>query len=205
MNRTIDYFTNILALNNSLDHSILDYGSKNSQLIKFKVISELMPLETQSILDVGCGLCDFQQYLLNSHHGRPNEFFYTGIDVTPKMVERAKQKYGSDINVICSSLDRYRTNNRYDIVIANGIFYLEDDGMQAMRASVSKMFGLATKGVIFNSLSLYAKHKESNEFYADPVRVIKEVVLPHTNQYILRSDYHERDFTVAMYKDDHRY
>ena len=198
MNRAKDYFTDILKTKKGLDHSILDYGSADSQKIKYSVIADLIPIKSKSILDVGCGLCDFKFYL--NHNTSFSQISYLGIDITPGMAQRAKAKYGGDLPIHISSLDDFQSRTTFDVVTANGIFYLESNGYPSMDKSISKMFEMANKAVIFNSLSSYAPVKTNGEFYADPIHTIANLVLKHSSQYVLRTDYHSRDFTIAIYK-----
>jgi hypothetical protein len=90
--------------------------------------------------------------------------------------------------------------NQFDIVTANGIFYLLGEEAEArMWEIVVRMIELARVAVAFNSLSSWAPDPEPNEFYADPADVIRKVQ-KFSSKIIMRHDYHSRDFTVYIYK-----
>jgi SAM-dependent methyltransferase len=172
-----------------------DYGRPESQNIKFRVLSEVMPLADCSLLDVGCGFADFATYL----QGRFSGVQYSGIDLCASMVTEARRNHPDldlrSANVLDASFDR-----PFDVVTANGIFYLlGEQALPMMRKMIERMFGLATSALAFNSLSDWASDQEANEFYADPVQVLK-FCRELTPWIVLRHDYHPRDFTVYMYK-----
>ena len=62
------------------------------------------------------------------------------------------------------------------------------------------MYEASNYAVAFNSLSSYCMNKEEDEFYADPLDVFK-FCLSLTPWVSLRHDYHHRDFTIYMYKN----
>jgi len=88
----------------------------------------------------------------------------------------------------------------FDLVTANGIFYLlGDEAWPTMQEIVRRMYAVAEHAVAFNSLSSWAEDKEAGEFYADPAEVL-QFCRTLTPWVVLRHDYHPRDFTVYMYK-----
>jgi len=177
------------------DPRACDYGRPESQQVKFRVLSEVVPLSDCSLLDVGCGFADFATYLQQRFSG----VSYSGIDLCTSMVEEARRIHPDlDIrtaNVLDASFDRH-----FAVVTANGIFYrLGEEAWPMMCKMVERMFGLATTALAFNSLSDWANDQEANEFYADPVQVLT-FCRKLTPWVVLRHDYHPRDFTVYMYK-----
>jgi SAM-dependent methyltransferase len=177
------------------DPRACDYGRPESQQIKFRVLSEVMPLSHCSLLDVGCGFADFATYLDQKFC----EVDYSGIDLCESMVAEARRNHPDldlrTANVLDASFDRL-----FDVVAANGTFYLlGEPAWPTMRTMIERMFGLATTALAFNSLSDWANDQEANEFYADPVQVLK-FCRELTPWVVLRHDYHPRDFTVYMYK-----
>jgi SAM-dependent methyltransferase len=177
------------------DPRACDYGRPQSQEIKFRVLSEAMPVKGRSVLDVGCGFADFHRFLRE----RFGEVRYSGIDVCPAMVEEARRlDPGCEVklaNILDASI-----RERFDLVTANGIFYLlGDEAWPTMQEIVRRMYAVAEHAVAFNSLSSWAEDKEAGEFYADPAEVL-QFCRTLTPWVVLRHDYHPRDFTIYMYK-----
>lgn len=175
-----------------------DYGNPLSQQTKFRTLSEVMDLTGKTILDVGCGMGDYADYLT----GRFRDFTYSGIDISPKMVETARQAHPSlDIqmgNIIKDAM------GRFDVITANGIFYLLGPGAPTlMKEMVARMYALSIRAVAFNSLSSWAHDKEEGEFYADPLETT-EFCRQLTPWVVLRHDYHPRDFSVYLYREQNK-
>ena len=172
-----------------------DYGHPQSQHTRFRVISDVMPLDGKSVLDVGCGFAEFGDFL----DGRYRDVRYTGIDISDAMIEQARRLHPeSDIRRL-NILDE--APERFDLVAANGIFYLlGDDAPHLMRNLIVKMFETALESVAFSSLSAWTSDKEEGEFYADPLETV-EFCRTLTPWVVLRHDYHPRDFTIYMHRD----
>ena len=167
-----------------------------SQAKKFKVLNEVLPLAGKTVLDVGCGLADFAQFLIE-HNGKVD---YHGIDITPAMINLAQQKYPT-LSLKCSDILEDQVQGIYDVVTANGIFYLlGQDAWPKMQEIITKMFSLSTEAVAFNSLSTWCNDPQENEFYADPILTV-EFCRSITPNVTLRHDYHSRDFTIYLYKN----
>jgi SAM-dependent methyltransferase len=177
------------------DPRACDYGRPQSQEIKFRVLSEAMPVKGRSVLDVGCGFADFHRFLRD----RFGEVRYSGIDVCPAMVEEAR-RLDPHCEVKLANILDASIRERFDLVTANGIFYLlGDEAWPTMQEIVRRMYAVAEHAVAFNSLSSWAEDKDPGEFYADPAEVL-QFCRTLTPWVVLRHDYHPRDFTIYMYK-----
>ena len=192
--RISDYYDRLIRQYGH-DPRACDYGRPESQKIKFRILSEVMPLSDCCLLDVGCGFADFATYLQQHFSG----IRYSGIDLCDSMVAEARHNHPhldlKTANLLDASFDR-----TFDVVTANGIFYLlGEQAWPTMGNMIERMFGIATTALAFNSLSDWANDQEANEFYSDPVQVLK-FCRELTPWVVLRHDYHPRDFTVYMYK-----
>lgn len=170
-----------------------DYGRPESQAAKFDVLSQAADMKGKRVLDIGCGFADYADYLDRKFDG----VSYTGIDISQEMVAGARERHPAlDIRLL-NVLDE--NPGTFDIVTANGIFYLlGDDAWALMQRFIARMFELSKQAVSFNSLSDWAPDKEAKEFYADPAKTLSfcRTLTPWVT---LRHDYHPRDFTVYMY------
>ncbi len=178
------------------DSRACDYGRPESQIIKFKVLSEVLHLSGRRVLDVGCGFADYAEYLAERF---PN-VTYTGADISIRMIAEARR--------LQPTLDLHHVNilerlppGAFDVVTANGIFYLLGTNAEGlMRQLISAMYLAAGTAVAFNSLSAWAAVREPGEFYADPLRTL-EYCRSLTPRVVCRHDYHDRDFTIYMYRN----
>lgn len=193
--RIAGYYQNLLDQHGETPRAC-DYGRPESQAAKFRVLSEVVPLQRQTLLDVGCGFAHFADYLsANAPNVR-----YSGVDITPAFVEAAQKSHpGLDLQVL--DILGEDPGGPFDIVTANGIFYLIcDNPEQTMQDLVVRMFGLCTEALAFNSLSAWCPDKEDGEFYADPLRTM-EFCHKLTPWISMRHDYHSRDFTIYLYRN----
>lgn len=67
----------------------LNWGSQQSQQRRFQVLADVGIRPGCSLLDVGCGLADFKYWL----DAQGIEVQYSGLDITPEMIEKCRQRY----------------------------------------------------------------------------------------------------------------
>lgn len=174
-----------------------DWGSKEAQTKRFQILTGVCPLDGLNVLDVGCGpadLCDYIEEIFTKVR-------YSGIDVTPAMVELAKRRRPDIAFGLGSILTLPHLSA--EVVFASGIFtFLQGDRRTQMEQQIGAMFAACSVALAFNSLSTYAENQEAGEFYANPLEVFAfcKTLTPWV---VLRHDYHPGDFTIYMYKEQH--
>jgi SAM-dependent methyltransferase len=174
-----------------------DYGHPASQLAKFAALAGVCDHAGRSVLDVGCGFGDYGQFLQARYPGCR----YTGIDITGNMIERGKSAYPQLDLRVGNLFDHGFAPGQYDIVSANGIFYLLGERAESlMMEAIAILFSLASRAVAFNSLSTWAPDRDPAEFHADPLRVADHC-RRLTPWVVMRHDYHPRDFSIYLYKN----
>jgi len=177
------------------DHRALDYGSRQSQRIRFEVLASGLALSNRRVLDVGCGMGDFKDYL----DGCGMPVAYAGVDASARMIELARARHpGEEFSagdVLAPGVAR-----ACDVAVANGIFYLLGAcAAELMQNIVARMWALAEEAVAFTSLSAWSPRAVNGEFHADPLGVVKfcRSLTPWVR---LRHDYLPHDFAVFLYK-----
>lgn len=194
--RTVRTFTET-AGRFGFDARALQWGSALSQRLRFAALAGIGNLNQASVLDVGCGLGDFALWL--QEHRVTSD--YTGIDITPRMIQMARLRAPALKFEVANLLDPSCCfeDSSFDYVVASGIFFLrQQEPMAYLLTMVSKMFQLCRMGVAFNSLSQWGDQKEAGEFYADPLEVLA-TCRRLTDSLVLRHDYHPGDFTIYLY------
>ena len=178
-------------------HTACDYGSARSQAAKFRVLAEVCSLSGKRVLDVGCGFADYADYLTTKY----TNVDYCGIDVTPRMIAEARRLrphlWLRQANIL------EEDPGRFDVVTANGIFYLFGPGTAGRRRMedlIKRLYELADEAVAFSSLSTWAPSQEPHEYYADPLETVR-FCRTLTPRVTLRHDYLPHDFTIYIYKD----
>lgn len=194
--RNIDFY-NGLVERYGVDVRALNWGSRESQQLRFSVLAQVGQLNDKSLLDVGCGQGDFYGSLKEQEI----KVDYTGIDLAPKMIEIARSRFPEA---------RFETENLlapqstlaadYDYVLSSGIFYYrQHEPFAFMKEMLARMFERCRLGLAFNSLSAWCGERDAGEFYADPLETLA-FCRTLTPWLTLRHDYHPRDFTIYMHK-----
>ncbi len=207
------YFEGLLEQHG--DHYLsLDWKSKESQLVRFFVLLDMIPFSRKevdfSILDVGCGIGHFYEFLGSNGLIKKLKIRYAGIDISKKMVDFAQKKFpGVDFQVVDLINDKF--SKKYDFVMSSGAFNIRMADISSHKASVnrmiSRMFNLCNFGTAVNFLaqsSIYVippgMETESEKY----VYFTEEEIIKWTKavceRYIIRKDYHPGDFTVYMLK-----
>ncbi|MDP7008400.1 MAG: class I SAM-dependent methyltransferase [Phycisphaerales bacterium] len=125
------------------------WQSKQGQLIRFETFCSIVDFTNQSIVDIGCGLGDFAQYLLDS------QIEYTsfhGVDAIPEMVETAKSRHMRDATFSCLDIvPSMDSLPKADWMTCSGT--LNAMGEELALTVVESLFERCTNGVAFNFLS----------------------------------------------------
>ena len=193
--KVIDYFTDLITSYGDNIRS-LDWGTEQGQKLRFSILNDIGINPKSSILDVGCGRGDFYGFLMEGGFSG----LYKGIDITPRMVEIAKNRYGEELFSERDLIEFPLPDESFDFVLASGIFYLKlSDNMLFLEKMVEALFKISREGLAFNCLSDTARKKSGREFYYDSLEVVRycDKLTPNV---ILRDDYKENDFTIYMKK-----
>ena len=173
--------------------------TEHLQTIRFEVMSAVGDIRGASILDVGCGVGHYLDWL------NANGFVgdYIGLEVQEPMVEIARKNHPKESFPRASFEFGDFLNNpaeyEADYVVASGIFPLAD--LELLRLTVEAMFDRARIGVAFNCLSAFTPRREPDHFmFADPVEIF-QFCTTLTKVLLFRHDYLPQDFTVFLYKD----
>lgn len=196
------------------DYKALDWKSKESQEIRFyvllDVISYIAEHKTISILDVGCGIGHFYDFIKKNGFLEKLNIKYTGIDISQKSIDFAKKKH-ADVEFKAVDLIHDKFERSFDIVIASGAFNIKmtdvDVHKESIRQMLSRMYKMAGSALAVNFLGRAALYLMEADMDAKEDKFVyfpEEEILLWTKalaeRYVLRRDYHPGDFTVYMLK-----
>jgi SAM-dependent methyltransferase len=180
----------------------LDFGSRDTQFKRFKVLVEIGLRPGDSVLDAGCGLGHMVEFL--RRYELP--VHYTGYDVSKIFISHAKQKNLSS-SVSHNFSVEFEVKDLFKDPISTTFDWVLCSAFNLMTPRLAKkLFEACTKGTAINFLSSYAKKKSS--LFAP------ELIFPHLNPakvftlykkkitpwVILCHDYLPHDFTIYMYR-----
>jgi SAM-dependent methyltransferase len=149
----------------------LDWKSEAAQDLLFRQLYDMGNLRTASILDVGCGLAHFHDFL--ERHGFAGR--YTGIDLCPSLIAAAaSRRPGLDLRV-SNILEEPDLAGKFDYVVASGVFSARLDippepFAAYAREMVARMYACCRIGCIVNFLTTQVDFRAQHLYYADPAQ-----------------------------------
>lgn len=193
---TVEFFARQVA-EHGVGPRALDWGSAQSQALRFARLAAIGDLRGASLLDVGCGQGDLKAWL----HDRGIDVRYTGVDLTPAMIDACRRRFPDETFEVAAANDLANVApGAWDFVFACGIFYRRTvEPFEFLQATVAHLFERCRRGTAFNSLSAWGADQDAGEFYADPAAVL-DFCRRLTPRVALDHAYHGRDFTVHLYK-----
>lgn len=179
------------------DVKSVNWGSIESQHKRFEIIIEYLDdIEHATLVDAGCGLGDFYDFL-TQHNMLPKE--YIGLDITTEMIHHARQKFPQlkflETNILEDALPKA------DYYIASGSLNMLT--YPSTYKFIQKCFEQSNKKFIFNILSTHATFFDHGYNYMSPSELLANC-MRLTSNVSLRHDYLSHDFTIVMNKEFQR-
>lgn len=174
------------------------WSSRDTQLARFRTITKIGEFQKKTVLDVGCGVGDFYNFLSN----QGVNLTYTGIDLVLENCSDAQKRYGS-AKFINKSLFDLEDEAKYDYVVASGIFFLKYPNWDiVVEEALKKMFSLCNLGVAVNFQSAYSEPEDEISKHVYPEDILK-MITPMSKIFSIFHDYAVKmnDFTIFFYRD----
>lgn len=190
--RIVDFYESAF-LEYGNDSRSVHWSSEDTQRIRFEILSRIADLTNKRILDVGSGLGDLYAFFLR----KEVEVLYTGIDIVPVFVERARVRF-PDAKFILTNGESIEED--FDYIVASGSFnFTVENAKSYYFEMITSLFSHAKLGMAFNMLN--CAHHESNDTYiaydVDEVITFCKTLTPYVT---VIDTYLPWDFTVYMYK-----
>lgn len=182
----------------------VQYHDAISQRKRFRVLSEVSQT-LGSVVDLGCGLGHFCDYLReSSFHGK-----YLGLDFVQEFINVACSTHAEDRLTQFRQFDLHENAfpPNFDTFVVCGVFNNKmPDNQRFMESTLTKAYEAARKHVAFNVMSTYVDFQDDTLFYTDPREVFdfckrnltRRVTL--RNDYLVREDRPPYEYTVYLYK-----
>lgn len=197
--KNLDYFTRTLEEFEDEHYAVAQ--SKISHLKRFEKMLELGDFNNKHILDVGCGIGGFYDFLKE----KSVTCVYTGIDINPKMIDAAKERVpGIKDQFFVFDILEKKMEKTFDYVISVGPLNLKFDpglNMEFTIGLLKEMFHLAEIGSAISMTSALTKKPSIGTFYYDPAIVLSKTAKFCSNIKIDHT-YLPHDFTIFCYKRD---
>lgn len=179
------------------DVHTLGWRGREDQELRFKVLTEIADLSGASICDVGCGFGDLLPYLSMRFEG----FTYTGVDISPSLVSKARELHPEHsfhhLDILKDPFDE-----RFDYFLLSGALnFRVADNLKLTKQMITRMFSLANRGVAVNFLTSYVNFVRERNYHHRPEEMFS-FAQRLTRRVALRHDYPLWEFTLYLYRED---
>lgn len=197
--KTIKYLEEVYFKNGKIPKLL--WNSKKSMEVEYEAISNMFNLKGKSVLDVGCGYCDFYYFLKKKGIILKK---YVGIDLHPQIVEVDKKQF-SNLDVRYGDILNYKFEKElFDFSIGCGILTFKIEGWKNRTEKIlRKMFKVSKQGVIVNFLKDREEGppKHPLSYYCkitDAIKIVEKIT-PYFN---VKNDYRFNNFSIILLKKD---
>ncbi len=176
----------------------LMWNSYASAAIRYKELIKDIDFNNKSLLDVGCGFGDIIPFI----SGKSVSFKYTGIDIAKEFIQEAKKRYlGHEF--VKGNYFKNPLKKKFDIIICCGALNRNygKDTLEIRKRAIKTMFNRCKEAFAFNMAGgILPNNKRDSIIYYANSRDLLEYCIKLSRKVILRNHYHEKDFTIVIFK-----
>ncbi|MCI8483305.1 MAG: class I SAM-dependent methyltransferase [Lachnospiraceae bacterium] len=182
------------------------WNGNDAQRIRYDQLAKLLSADGEnfSVCDYGCGYGYFYSYLKEKFPDWKG--IYAGLDVSDKMIEEAKRKFGQN-EAKRIFINDSKLNDTYDYIVSSGIFNLkletsEEEWKKYILETINRFHSHSEKGFAFNALTKYSDKDKMREdlYYSDPLFLFDYCKTNFSKNVALLHDYQLYDFTIIVRK-----
>jgi SAM-dependent methyltransferase len=179
------------------DAKTVGWGSARDQQLRFEVLCRGIEPTGRTVLDVGCGLGDLVPFLDGRTGGN---YDYTGVDLSERLVERAKQRFGGERRSFLTA-DLLETDlGSFDVILLSGaLSFRVSDNVALAQSMLSRMFQMARVAMAGNFLSSYVDCRLDKNFHYSPEKMFG-FAKTLTRYVSLHHDYPLYEFTLQLFR-----
>jgi SAM-dependent methyltransferase len=178
------------------DVRTLGWHAREDQWLRFKILCDMADMSGASICDVGCGYGDLATYLST----RFQDVSYTGVDISPLFLNRAKELHPEHEFHNVDIVDQDFSLRADYFLLSGAMNFRVDDNMGLTTGMMRKMFELADQGIGINFLSTYVNYEKPHNFHHSPEEMFA-FARTLTKWVTVRHDYPLWEFTLYLYKE----
>lgn len=180
----------------------VDWNGEESQMLRFEQLCKIVENTKQfSLNDLGCGYGALHDFL--SH--RYDDFSYSGIDVSDRMIKAATRRHSGAPQarfVLSGEPDQIA-----DYGAASGIFNVrlgrtDAEWLVYLEATLDVLDRSSRAGFAFNCLTSYSENDKKRDYlyYADPCFLFDFCKRRYSRNVALLHDYGLYEFTILVRK-----
>ncbi len=181
----------------------VDWPNHEDALTRYRVMSEALNfLPVTTLLDFGCGLAHFHDYLNKDIRLNVK---YAGLELSDKMVEACRDKK-PDIDFYSNDIVRDGwLIPQFDFTVMNGVFTekltLDSDQMfDYMTKLIKIVFDNSKVGLAFNVMSAQVDWERDDLFHLSLDKLAWFIKDDLSRKFVIRNDYGLYEYTVYVFK-----
>jgi len=181
------------------DPNSVHWGKKERQELSFNAFIQNNNFSNSKILDIGCGLCDFYNYLKSNNI----DVDYYGIDISDEMIKLSKKKYSelSD-KIVANDFNETNYNDNFDHIVISGIFNNNmGNNWEFIKKTLLNAYKICNKSVSFNLITDEVDYFDNNLFYINPSKIIKYCNDKITSNLKKIHNYNKYEYMIILHKN----
>jgi len=180
-----------------VDIRTLNAGRGNKLAIQYEVHASIGDLEGKTVLDIGCGLAGFYEYL------RANgiSVTYIGYDIVPSFIEINRTRF-PEATFELRDISRDGIDHVADYAVMCQVFnhrYRGTSNDGVVRDAIRKSFAAVKSGISLDLRTNHVNFRDPEMHHFSPEELFT-FAKSLTSFVSLRHDYLPYDFTLALYK-----
>jgi len=202
MDNVVTIYSSLIKKYDLGNPKCLGWGSKESQVFRYKVFDYLNINKTSSILDVGSGFGDYYEYL--SDKGFSGN--YLGVEIVDEFYHYSCSKHGNELFKNINFLE-FESALYFEFIIGSGLFWIDSPSWEhTYLKTLEKMFFMSKKGIAFNLLSPHTPIKNEKLRYVEIEYAISSIS-KLTSYFCIKHDYHSemKDYTCFLFKNTNNF
>ena len=184
------------------DPKTLGWDTLDNQYKRFSTAYRFLPMSFESIVDIGCGLADFYEFI----NLKGNKVEYSGIDINPDLLAESKKRFPKN-QYYCTNIikdDVSHISSQWGVMFGVLNFrFSEFDNVSYAKQMIKNAFSLVTEGLIVDMLSSHICNdykKEDFVYYYEPSQMLN-IAMEFTPYVTLVHDYAaipQREFFLIL-------
>lgn len=174
------------------------WSDEEGQRLRFDIISRGIDYNNKTILDLGCGLADFEKYLNDKgFYG----FTYIGVDISDALIEECvKSKTNEKSNYYCGEIFDFDFPE-VDITVSSGALTIKmKDNESYAQKVIDHLFSISIEVVSINFMSSYCDYKLEKNHHYSPEKIFS--FSKKLSRFVnIFHDYKLWEFTLQIFKE----
>ncbi len=171
--------------------------TEDGQSARYQAITELLKkINPGTLLDFGCGFGDLYEHLKMKGF----KINYTGIDINEAVIKRAQERF-PDARFICTDIEEDEIPERFDAVVACGVFNLRVAGIdESFKGSLKKLYNLTDRVLIVDLLTGHQKTRDVQLNLVEPGEFLDFVIKELSSNVMIIHQYVEGAFLTLIFR-----